>query len=588
MIVEFRKLIIRNFMPFRKLIVPLAHQGVVRVEGLNKDEPGADSNMAGKSAIMEALVWCLYGRTIRGLKHDAVVNRWRHRGCHVGVFFDCNGVKYRVSRYRRDRTYRNQLQLWRGSRLLSSRHETETQAKLESILGCDYQTFANTTIFDGKNPFALLTDAAQKKILESFLHFEKFETALHLTRDRLTEARNTQHKLQLRQAKLQGEVTTIRAQLKTLRSSETILARRAKTELQEIKRKLDDLKEPKPGPTRKKLEKAESRLMHLEEKRARVRASIHTARAMLKRLRNEFHDKEKLTGRRCHVCGQRVTLRSVKALQKHLAADREAARQTLAGARVRVVSLEKEVTHAREYLKRVQHLKQQSTLSIKGYITCRRDLEHQVRVSSSYPHAQPSPFTRKLERLSILYSRKLSRLLLCEYEARELVTHIDDLTFWETGFGNRGVKALVVRQALPTLNVKLREYAQEIFKGGVELQFSPSTTTKQGEERELFHLHYKSRHGASSYLGESAGGRRRVDICVLLVFSWLSRTCNLLLVDELLDGLDESGQEAILQILSRLRGTVLVISHARHLKTKLGQVWVVTKHNKISTLERAA
>lgn len=565
----------------RKQIVPLAQQGVVRIEGINKDEPAADSNMAGKSSIMEALIWCLFGRTIRGLKHDAVVHRFSRHNCSVTTLFRCDGVHYTLRRYRKHRRHQNRLQLWRADRLLSYRHEAQTQAKLESILGCDYQSFTNTAIFGGSKPFALLTDAEQKKVLESFLGFQKFEAALHLTRDQRVEAERKHHALQIKIEQERGSVRTLQGKLKTLRRSEAIFGERAREEAREARRELERLREPPPGPSPKVLAEAGEAVETLATKSAKASWKAQQFRQRLKKLKSSIRNKESLIGKPCPVCGQAISARTVKALLRHLGSDRRAARKHLRSVKVHASKFERRLAYAREYLKRVTKQHHSCLLLQAAYHRERRDLE----LCSTIRHDPPNPFVIDLERLSIRYSRHLSRLLLYQFEEHSLTGHIRDLKFWETGFGNRGVKALVVREALPTLNVKLSEYAQEIFQGSARLRFSPSKTTKQGEERELFHLRYQARHGSASYLGESAGGRRRVDICVLLVFSWLSRTCNVLLVDELLDGLDESGREAILSILSRLRGTVLVISHEKQLKAHMGRTWTVTKKNDASVLE---
>ena len=75
-----------------------------------------------------------------------------------------------------------------------------------------------------------------------------------------------------------------------------------------------------------------------------------------------------------------------------------------------------------------------------------------------------------------------------------------------------------------------------------------------------------------------------MDICVLLCFAWLSRTADILLIDELLDGLDETGRETVLGILAELRGTVLVISHRRELRARIGKVWTIEKRGGFSRL----
>jgi ATPase subunit of ABC transporter with duplicated ATPase domains len=162
---------------------------------------------------------------------------------------------------------------------------------------------------------------------------------------------------------------------------------------------------------------------------------------------------------------------------------------------------------------------------------------------------------------------------------------VKDYRFWEEGFGPRGVKALIIREILPTLNHKLAGYSREIFGDGTTIQLSATQETKTGEERELLNLQYNSPSGASSYIGESSGGRRRADLCVLLVFSWLARASNILFVDEMLDHLDAGGRERALSILQEQRGSVFIVTHERGLKSQLAKTWTVIKEHKASRVE---
>src|SRR5271157_2519464 len=137
--IQFRKLTIEHFMSYRdRVTVPLAGQGIVRIEGKNEDDAGATSNMAGKSTIMEALLWCLFGRTLRGVKHGEIVNRKSKRGCKVSCSFTASGQDFNCTRYRKHQKHQNRLRLFRSGRLLSFRHQQDVQSKLGEILGCDF------------------------------------------------------------------------------------------------------------------------------------------------------------------------------------------------------------------------------------------------------------------------------------------------------------------------------------------------------------------------------------------------------------------------------------------------------------------
>lgn len=586
---EFQKLTINRFMSFgEKQVVPLADQGLIRLEGDNRDEPNATSNMAGKSTIIEALLWCLFGRTARGLKHDQVVNRFEKKNCYVSVSFtDEKLSKYTVRRYRRHSEHKNHLHLWKGDRLLSFRHDDETQRKLESILGCDFQSFVNSVIFGGLDlikPFARLTDSEQKKLLESFLHFEQFDMALRRTKDLLTELREKHITNQLLIEQCRGKVASIRERIRTLRKSTKLFRKEHKQEFKEVLHQLKKLREPKQRISEDEVNKAESRATRLSEIAVIGEEKFREAHSKLKRIKKALHNRKKLIGKTCPACGQLVKGKDLESFLQHLSKERNGLKEELRNLEHAVVRLRKEAEYGARILKRLRQKHNRGRLVINQHLQKRKDLE--TRLSTLRKRLSGSnPFAEQVQKQLFKYGKQSSNLLLLEQKDFAMTKRIKDLEFWETGFGNQGVKALIIRQSLPSMNRKLKEYGKVLFRGGVELEFKPVRTTKQGTERELFHLHYKSKHGASSYLGESSGGRRRTDVCVLLVFSWLSRICNILLIDEILDGLDDGGRKSVLEILSHLRRTVIVISHEKGVKEQLSKVWVVTKHHGISTVE---
>jgi DNA repair exonuclease SbcCD ATPase subunit len=58
-------------------------------------------NGAGKSAMIDALVWCLFGTTLRGYENDEVVNRRVGKDCMVKVTLEDGDELYTVTRARR-------------------------------------------------------------------------------------------------------------------------------------------------------------------------------------------------------------------------------------------------------------------------------------------------------------------------------------------------------------------------------------------------------------------------------------------------------------------------------------------------------
>ena len=566
-----------------KHVIQLANQGIVRIEGRNEDDSIADSNMAGKSTIVEALLWCLFGKTLRGLKHHKVVNRRAKKNCYVAASFSVQGKLYLCRRYRAHKKRGNRLLLYRGKLPIHSRHDADTQSRLESILDCDYESFVNSVVFGGfdsgtRKQFALQTDAQQKQLLDSFLKFEKFEIALRRTKHEISRVGKSLGQSSLSVARHGERVSACKQRLSEIRKSTRLFEEERGIEEQEIRKEIRKIGRKSPSSNGGNLQKLLNEVEMLVEQKSARETSFRYAKRQIRILVKKQHHKERLLGKPCPTCGQKINHHSVAVISKHLRLEinkwkleKDAAVETLQ-------KLERRLKHGRRRLKRLQ--KQQERA--KTYTHAKIQLEERLRQLEA---RSSSVFQEELEEAQKRYADQVSRLLRCRYREDRLKRRIEDLAFWEQGFGNKGIKALIVRQALPAMNQKLKEFSQEVFEDGVELEFRPSKETKKGTERELFNVHYSTRQNADTYAAESSGGRRRIDICLLLVFSWFARTCDVLFVDELLDGLDASGRERVLDILSRQRGTVFVISHSRELKSRLGTVWTVRKRDGISTLE---
>ena len=84
---QIKKVSIQNFYSIKKIDFDFTkYKGVTLIEGENKDTGG--SNGAGKSALFEAVVWGLYGKTIRKSTESALINVSAGKDCKVTVYVD--------------------------------------------------------------------------------------------------------------------------------------------------------------------------------------------------------------------------------------------------------------------------------------------------------------------------------------------------------------------------------------------------------------------------------------------------------------------------------------------------------------------
>ena len=118
--------------------VSLTDRGLVLIEGDNKDDSSAASNGAGKSSLIDAIVWCLYGTTLRGYEGDEVINRKVGKNCMVNLVLENDVI---ITRYRKHQTGKNGLTVTVGDLNVTKSSIKETEAYIEQLLGLTKTTF---------------------------------------------------------------------------------------------------------------------------------------------------------------------------------------------------------------------------------------------------------------------------------------------------------------------------------------------------------------------------------------------------------------------------------------------------------------
>jgi len=143
------------------------------------------------------------------------------------------------------------------------------------------------------------------------------------------------------------------------------------------------------------------------------------------------------------------------------------------------------------------------------------------------------------------------------------------LDFWIRGYSPVGLKAALLAEMIPELNPRAAHYSELLTAGEVRVRFLGNTTLKSGEQRDKFDVVCEVTGAAGSYTQCSDGQRRRGDLITTLALNdrtqaRLSSPIDLLIMDELFDGLDEVGIEYVMELLrelARTRGSIFCITH---------------------------
>lgn len=127
--------------------------------------------------IVDSICWCLFGKTTKGGSVNSVTPGGNGKGTEVKVRFEIGSDTYEVARYRKHAKYSNQVLLLKNGEDVSKATAADTEAQIQSLIGCTFETFLYTTIL-GQGMmfrFSQLTDQNRKEILEGIARTEIYE-----------------------------------------------------------------------------------------------------------------------------------------------------------------------------------------------------------------------------------------------------------------------------------------------------------------------------------------------------------------------------------------------------------------------------
>ena len=138
---------IKGFCSIRDLSITLGTEGIHLVKG---------NNGSGKSSFLNAISWCLYGKTLKNIKDVNTLESWRpndYKGTMVKIFFEKDGSIHQIIRCQE---YKGKVEEAKGgNRLLylidgaqvKEKSKPKIQELIEKDLGSSFRLFKNTITF---------------------------------------------------------------------------------------------------------------------------------------------------------------------------------------------------------------------------------------------------------------------------------------------------------------------------------------------------------------------------------------------------------------------------------------------------------
>ena len=636
---KFTGLMISDFMSVKQADVDLEDRGLVLIQGENADEPSAKSNGAGKSTIPDALCWCLFGNTARGLSGDDIIRKGAKKA-RVQVTLETDGHRYLVQRERKKRSGQLSLYVVRKTVVeeISKGTEKLTQQEVNKILGCSESVFSAAVYSsqDGLVNLPAMTDKALKTIVEEAAGISMLEKALSYARTEwrgATERANEIHNeiankhskfdslkellaeqdnsLSLFEIDRDKGIERLEAQIHKKRGDCTALEKQleemSKTgsrahQIKVIQAKIDGFKDEERK--KKELEKA---VQEAISQGAVAKGDFDRQAAALEKLKKSKDDVLELVGSSCGECGklyERGDITDAEAqLSKRIkeasvacdeAADELAKKERLEkNARTELEKFSASMTDVsklyvlRERLETLDKEQERVKALLESTNEEIEELLSQVKKLSTASNPYKSRVVETQSRIDALRG-ELKDMLKDYGEAKkqeELYKAAVDV------FSPAGVRAHILDTVTPYLNDKTAQYLGVLSDGNIEATWNTLTPTKSGELREKFSIEVVNKTGGGNYNSLSGGEKRKVRLATALalqdlVASRATKPIDLWIGDEIDDALDDAGLERLMTILeakARERGSVFVISH-NDLADWIRETIVVRKKGGSSTI----
>lgn len=581
--IKVKSVTIRNFISVGNATqgVELDKEQLTLVLGENLDSGGTEGsrNGVGKSTLVNALSYALFGQALTSIKKDNLINHVNKKNMLVTVEFEKNGTQYRIERGRRPAV----LKFYVNNTEQDIKDDDgqgdsrETQKDIDALIGMSHDMFKHIVALNTyTEPFLSMRAADQRAIIEQLLGITVLSEKADSLKEQIKNTKDQIFRANTQIESIKKSNDRIQESINNLHIRQSAWKRARQEEVAKLEKSINSLMtvdiddEIAKHESLSKFNEAANKRSSLNKELATIEASLIQANKACKKYNNEL---KALSSNQCPACEQQLhsdkhdeMLASITAhleeATKHVA-QLEEAKVELESAISEIVLGECPITFYDSLDQAYNHRSNLDSLV--------KQLENKLAEKDTYQEQIEELSSTALQELDWTEINQLTSLKDHQEFLLKLLTNKDSF-----------IRKKIIDQNLAYLNSRLTHYLEKMGLPH-QVQFVNDLSveiTQLGQDLDFDNL--------------SRGERNRL----ILSLSWAFRDVweslyhhiNLLFVDELIDnGLDPAGVESALGVLKHMARErskcVFLISHREELLGRVNSTMKVIKSGGFTSFE---
>jgi DNA repair exonuclease SbcCD ATPase subunit len=530
----------------------------------NKTNLIIGTNGAGKSTVLDALTFSLFGKPFRKINKPQLANSVNEKDCKVEVEFSIGNVEWKVVRGIKPAIF----EIWRNDAALDQSAAALDQQKWleQNVLKMNYKSFTQIVILGSSTfvPFMQLPAAHRREVIEDLLDIKIFSSMNTLIKEKIRSVKEDIKLLDLKKESLLDKVRMQEDFIEELenRGNANINSNQQKIanlmEEVDIYMRENSLTEEKVFGFTKEQEYvtgATEKLRKLGNLKGKISQKVSSITQ-----EHKFFTENTV----CPTCTQSIEetfrINRIKDAQ-------DKAKELQSGYQELEEAIKEEEERERQFIALTKEISKltngisQNNTKIAGYQRQIRDLESEIQT-----------ITEQLENRNSEHEKLESFRDNLKTTYDELASKKDSINYYDFTYSllkDGGVKSKIIKKYLPLINQQVNRYLQMM---DFYINFTLDEEFNETVQSPI--------HEDFSYASFSEGEKMRIDLALLFTWREVARmknsvSTNLLIMDEVFDSsLDGFGTEEFLKIIRYVikDANIFVISHKTGLEDRFESV----------------